>query len=170
MPTRIPNAASIRVGRSTKAGLGVVIAGLLAAMYGLSSEFDGLDDVFGEEQLEGPRGENTYLSFKSGEFREIDPSPHKPGEQPGEAQRTRGSKRDYQFCAGGLMADHAESSQGSETKRLGRGSAQSGGDILRDGYSFAKGKLCRGRIGLSCLAIHDGGAIAQRPDHGLIHY
>src|SRR5271170_1647904 len=116
MPTRIPNIVSIRVGRWTKAALGVVIAGLVAAMDGLSSEFDGLDDVLGEEHLESPRSKHTYLSFKSGEFREIDPSPHEPGEQTREAQRTLGSKRDGQFRAGVLMADDAESAQGSETK------------------------------------------------------
>src|SRR5271168_3547674 len=123
MPIRIANVVSIRVGRRTEAGLDVVIASLIVTMYGLSSEFDGLNDVLGEEQLEGPRDENTYLSFQSGEFHDIDPSPHEPGHQTGETQRLRGSKRDGQFRAGGLMADHAESSQGSETKRLGRGSA-----------------------------------------------
>src|SRR5271170_6940838 len=57
------------------------ITGCMDTMVPLPSQLNCLNNVSREKQLERPRHQDADLPFKARELREIDPSPHEPGEQ-----------------------------------------------------------------------------------------
>src|ERR1700678_847894 len=52
-----------------------------AAKIGLLAQIDGLDDVSGEEKLDGPVHQHSNFPLYTWKFRQVDAAPHQPGEQ-----------------------------------------------------------------------------------------
>src|SRR5271156_4283068 len=111
-----PNHASFHIRRESAVSLSVATTGCTAAMGVLSSKLNGLNNVSREKQLERPRHQHPDLPLQSRQFRNINPSPDKPGEKAGEAQRSCGHEWDGQLCARGLVTNYAEGAERPEMK------------------------------------------------------
>ena len=79
-------------------------------------QFDGLDDVAGEEQLDHPIAQHSNLALQAGQFSQINAAPQQPGEQSAETYGLPAREGNRQFGASRMMADHAERAQRIEVK------------------------------------------------------
>jgi len=85
----------------------VVSAGIMWALF----EIDRLHNVTWKEKFDCPINQHADFTFQPRELREIDPPPHEPSEEAGEANSSRAEERQGQFRASGLKPNDAERAQ-----------------------------------------------------------
>ena len=130
-------------------------------------QFDGLDDVAREEQLDQPIAQHSNLALQAGQFSQINATPQQPGKQSAEAYGLPAREGNRQFGASRVMPDHAQRAQRIEVKWFRRAVSQNSANIPGQHAGLTQCELRSGRTWIPRLAILERGAIAHGPQSGM---
>src|SRR5262249_37655764 len=130
-------------------------------------QIDRLHDVAREEKFDRPVHQYANLTLQSWQLGKIDPPPHEPSQQPGEAHGSAACPRQRQLCAGGLVSDDAKRTKGIEMEFPQRQALHLGFYIPREQFGLAERELCGGRARLARLRIMYRRTVTQRPCAGM---
>src|SRR5437879_7180155 len=120
-----------------------------------------LDDVGRQQQVERPIRRHAELSVQAGKLHEVDRAPEPPRQEPGDLQAEDfGDRRS--------VSERAHLAEGVECEGLAHRAPDRGGDVRGEAFRLANRVLGCRRARLSGLRVENPGAVADRPDAGVV--